>query len=342
MNYKSVKVYFKILVLMLCAIIGVGFVSGAEIYQFFVRFGRFSYLGVLIFFLVLFYLVIKILNDNNQAEKVYKMNILENNTKNYTFSLKFKIKSKLIFFNGLMMASAMFAGLFNIINNLFFNNYYLLACFAILIIFLILLFGISGLEKFDYVVIVFFVIISIFLILNINKSNIAIEFDYDFTDNCNNLLLALVSSVVYIFINIIQIQPILIENKLNFNAKQKKLFAFIFSAIMTIILLIFIKFFNHNLYLKNSEMPFLKYFKNRGGAIYIIFLMGLLLSLLSSLLTAMIGVKKVFRNKISSNLFATFATMGLVLIFSFIGFSNFISIVYPIIGIINFIIYVFL
>ncbi len=329
------------MILMICSVVGVGFVSGAEIYQFFARFGKFSYLGIFVFFVSLFYLTNKILKENQEIENVSKMNNFYKNNRNNTFLKKFNIKSKLMFFNVLMMASAMFSGLFHVINQLFLNNYLLVVCAAVFIIFVILIFGIKGLEKFDYFVITFIIFISVFLLVNTN-TQLVTEFDFEISENIKNLPLSTLFALIYIFINIIQIQPIIAENKVNFESKNTKTFAFLFAFLMTMILTIFVKFIGSHLYLVGVQMPLLKFFKNVGGVICNVFIIGLLLALFSSLLAALVGVKNKIKNKISSNFLATLTTIVLALGFSLFGFSNFIKIIYPIVGIINFVIYVFL
>ena len=327
---------------MVCSVVGVGFVSGAEIYQFFVRFGTFSYLGVLVFFILIFYFINKILKDNQEIENDLKMNNLNNLSLKNTFLTKSKLKSKLLFFNILMMSSAMFAGLFNIINKLFFNNYFIFCTLAVVIIFVILFFGISGLQKFDYFVLVLIAMIALYFCFNNNISNENVALKFSSSHSLKNLIFSIFFAGVYVFMNIIQFQPILMENKIQISTKSRKIISFIFALVLTFLLFIFVKFFNDNLYLKHSEMPFLKYFKEKGGVLFVFFIMGLFMALFSSLITSLIGVKNKLKQKLNSNLFSTVLTIILSCSFSLIGFSNFVLIVYPLIGIINFIIYVFL
>lgn len=338
-NYLS---YFKIIVLMLCSVVGVGFVSGAEIYQFFVRFGKFSNLGVLVFFILIFCLANKILNENQVIENGLKMNNLDNLLLKNTFLVKSWLKSKLLFFNILMMSSAMFSGLFNIINKLFFNNYFIFCILAIVIIFMILFFGISGLQKFDYLVFGLILFIFVYFLFNIKLVGGAGVQEYLSILDFKNLASSIIFAVIYVFMNIVQIQPILNEKKIHFSNCSRKIFSFAFSLSLTILLFVFVKFLNSNLYLKTSEMPFFKFFKLKGGVCYVVFIIGLLTALFSSLLTALLGVKNTLKEKFGSNVLSCIFAIVLSLVVSLIGFENFVSVVYPIVGIINFIIYVFL
>lgn len=339
---KNCFVWLKIIVLMLCSVVGVGFISGAEIYQFFVRFGKFSYLGVFIFFLLMFFLTNKILKQNQHSQNVLKMNNYTKNMVNNTFLLKFKVKSKLLFFNILMMSSAMFAGLFNLINKLFFNNYILLSILAVLIIFIILFFGISCLQKFDYLVLFLIGFICCYFCFNLSVDNEKAIQTYTYLNNAKYCLLAVLFSVLYVFMNVVQIQPIINENNIHMSNRLRKILSFTFALILTLLLTLFIAFFNNNLYLKNAEMPFLKFFKMKNGFAYIMFVIGLVFALFSSLITSLLGVKNFLNQKLNSNLLSTFGAVVLSCFISLLGFSKFVSVVYPLIGFINFVVYVFL
>ncbi len=341
-EFKMKKYFFcfKIMILLICSIVGVGFVSGAEIYQFFVKFGKFSYFGVFVFFVLIFALTNKILRQNQSEQNVFKMNILTKIVSNNTFLTKSKLKSKLLFVNILMMASAMFAGLFNLIFKLYFHNHLLILIFALSIIFLVLYFGISGLQKFDYFVIVLLgIILCCFCFCS---NDISLNQNAFFIFEFKNLIFSGLFSAIYVFMNIVQIQPILSEKNIQLSGKERKGFAFGFSLILTIILFVFVRFFNANLYLKNSQMPFLNYFSCKGGVVYLIYVIGLFLALFSSLITTLVGVKSRLNKRLNSNLLSSVGAIVLSSAISLIGFSNFISIVYPIVGIINFVIYVFL
>ena len=87
--FKSLKLG----IMMLCAIVGVGFVSGAEIYSFYVRFGNFAYLGVFVFFVLMFFLLNKIFKDFENNENVVKVNNLNKNNAKNTFLTRSNIKS---------------------------------------------------------------------------------------------------------------------------------------------------------------------------------------------------------------------------------------------------------
>lgn len=345
MKKHGVFVYIKMIVMMICAIVGVGFVSGAEIYQFYARFGKFAYVGILIFFLLLFVLINKILRSSSIDKNDLKMNNKEQITQKNTFLRKDKIKSILTNFNVLMVSSAMFAGLFSLLKNLFKHNYYFFGLVAILLVFLILYFGVHGLEKFDYFVISFIVFLMIYFLLNQKTvSNSTEIFDgVNFEDGSMKMLcLSGLFACIYVFMNIVQIQPILGELNVKLSNKKRCLFSLFFALSLSLLLLVFVRFLLVNIESCNGEMPFLTYFKSKAGLLIYVYVIGLIFALLSSLLSCLIGVKRGVKRIFSSNFLATCVSILLSMCFSLIGFSNFVSIVYPAIGVLNFIIFVFL
>lgn len=387
------KIYFTFVIMMICSVIGVGFVSGAEIYRFFVKYEKYAYFGVIVFFALIYFLTLKILksciisqNDlialNLQNQKCVKMKNLNNFLPKSAFLCKFKLKSILTGFNVFMLASAMFAGLFVVLKNLFNHNYFLIGIFCLLSLFLLVLFGVSTLQKFDYFVAVLIGFVAVYFIFSknnsvgfeLNKTYVFEENDFGFS--LKNFWLASLFSCIYVFMNIIQIQPIVQQFASEFegkpetavfaktkpetlvlakpemvvsgktkpavSAKTCKKIAFWFALSLSLLLFVFVKFLLKNAYLTASEMPFLKFFKNQGGAVFVLFVLGLMLSLISSLSTALIGVKEQIKHFTKSNFFATAVALILVGLASLIGFSNLVFYVYPIIGILNLIIYVFL
>ena len=111
--------------------------------------------------------------------------------------------------------------------------------------------------------------------------------------------------------------------------------------IFVISLFIAVSFMVMNFFSKTGNTGF-KYFNLKGGVFYVIFLICLFMALFSSLISALIGVKSRLNKRFNSNLLSCIGSITLACILSMIGFTNFVSIVYPIIGVVNFIIYVFL
>lgn len=345
MKNHNLFIYLKIVMMMLCAIVGMGFISGAEIYQFFARFEIFSIFSIIIFFILMYLLSYKIIWKNRDIQNDVKMNNLNKNPSKNTFLNKVKIKSFLTNLNLLLVSSAMFAGLFSLTKNLFIHNCYLVGFFVCVIVFLILYFGVSILQKFDIIVICFVGFIFFHFLFDLIFNFSEIDFNQQ-SFGCLNMVKNCFGSVVfaclYVFMNIVQIQPIAHEFDGKLNSKHKWLAPLIFSISITILLSVFVCFMLEIYSLKNCEMPFFDYFKTQGGVMYFVYILGLILALLSSLLSCLIGVKRCVGKRIKSNFFTTGSSILLSMTISLIGFSNFVSIVYPIIGLINFIIFIFL
>ena len=323
----------------MCSVVGVGFVSGAEIYEVFVRFGKFWPLGVAVFFLLMFLISFKIILNYCNSKNISKMYFENNNYVKNTFLSKFKIKSFLLFFNILLVSGAMFSGLRTLLKQLCNNNYVLIFVLCVLVIFLVLFFGVSGLQKMDYFVLVFMILLAMFFACQTFGEN-----QYQILSLDNNFKAGLFSvffAVLYVFMNILQIEPILSEFNISFSKRKALLLSFFFSFVLTLLLIVFVLFFNANAKIAESSMPFLSYFKSKGGALFYVFSVGLILALVSSLLAALIGLKRRFISK-TSNLVATLLSIFLGLVVSVFDFSFFVSVVYPLVGFVNFVIFVFL
>ena len=111
--------------------------------------------------------------------------------------------------------------------------------------------------------------------------------------------------------------------------------------LMVLILSLFLR---GNRKLAEFEMPILAYFAESSTVLKTIFCFGIIFALLSTLVTCLLGVKRCVRNSIagSTNLGACFLSVMLAIIIGLLPYSFFTKSIYPIIGIINFIVFVFL
>ena len=167
------------------------------------------------------------------------------------------------------------------------------------------------------------------------------KLNFQFDKNINSFFSVLFFSTLYVFMNILQLDPILSEFKISFTKKKAFVLSLFYSLFLTLFLVVFVLFLkSHEFYTKNS-MPILSYFGEVGGVGFAVFAIGLVLALVSSLLSSLIGVKRFFLNK-TTNMCATLFAIVLSLMLSIFDFSFFVSVVYPLIGFINFIIFVFL
>lgn len=339
-NFNSFFKITNLLILMLCSVVGAGFVSGAEIYEVFVRFGDFWFVGVMIFFILMFVLSFKITLNfcvDKQYVKMYKINKFM--TKN-TFYIKNKIKSILVFFNVLLISAAMFSGLRVLLQQLFNHNYIVVFAICIFLVFCILFFGIDGLQKMDYIVFVFMLLFCVWCV----SSNMSVKLSFvahSNVDDSLSILPCISFASLYVFMNIVQLEPIFSEYNISLTKKKALVLSFSYAFILTLILCLFIVFLKNNIQFSVFQMPFLEYFSEVGGIPLFLFSVGLVLALVSSLLTSLVGVKRTFLKR-TTNFNSSLFAVVLALLLSVFDFSFFVSVVYPLIGFINFVIFVFL
>lgn len=362
------KKHAQLMLIMVCSFIGVGFVSGAEIYEFFVRFGDYCYISIFVFILLCFLLVYKIINraeiinfeakiDTKQAND-YKLNKdtkmynnCENKSKN-TFLIKNYANEIIVFLNVICISGAMFSGLKHLLKQLFLNNYFLLLILCFFITFVIVLIGVKGLSKVDIFVCIFVLIMLVCFVCNESFNLKTIDGENNGFENITinqekSGIVMLISSIsfasLYVFMNILQFEPLVASSGIHFSKRGKILFSFLFAGLLGIILFIFSMFLKSNLYLGQSSMPFLDFFLNAGGFMSKIFPFGLLICLLTTLITCLIGVKQKFISKFSmSNFAASCSGVCLAIVLSILPFEIFVSVIYPFLGVINFISFTFL
>ena len=101
----------EMMLTMLGAIAGVGFVTGVEIEDFFAKFGINYIFGIIVLFVLIWLLVCKILPCDNSLQIDLKMQNYSQITLKNTLLIKNHIKQMILFFNLSMMSSAMISGL---------------------------------------------------------------------------------------------------------------------------------------------------------------------------------------------------------------------------------------
>jgi uncharacterized membrane protein YkvI len=91
--------------------------------------------------------------------------------------------------------------------------------------------------------------------------------------------------------------------------------------------------------ISSHSMPFLLLFNKNNFIIKLVFLIGLVLSLISTAVACLLGVKERINDYKKDEIFINFIVIISSLIIGQMPFKIFIKIVYPIIGIINFILF---
>ena len=323
-NFEAKNSLFDVILVAVCSFVGVGFISGAEIWFYFARFGASGVFGLILFGMLVFVLGLFAFRGVSHSNPKIK-----------------KLKTKILLFSELAVASAMVSGLFETSRTLFSKWWVFVFALAILALILLFFSEKKSFVIYNYFVAIFviFVVISLFLFNNnfvAKNSEVLIE---DFS--AKNIFLSLLFGLIYVFMNISEIRPILERNSKNFNKKEKILLS-LFLSLMLIFLVFMLSFvLLKNKHLASFSMPFLMNFKEKGGWVLMVFLIGLVMTMISTANACMIGAKdKLIFHKNDDN-FAKIIVILSSLIFGQIPFVFFIKIIYPILAVLNFWLFVF-
>lgn len=321
MKYKAENRPFNVILITICSFVGVGFITGAEIWFYFARFEANAIFGLLCFGILSFFLILFSFYSKN----------------NENISPKFAIiKEKQAQISELLIASAMISGLMETSKTLFGGWWLAIFLCAVIVISIILWLGLKSFILYNYILTIFviFVIISLFKFNNNNLYKFDLKFDF------KKIILACLFSSIYIFMNISEIRPILQKLDLNTKAKTKKSISLIISSILIFLIfaLSIVLISNKNITL--SSMPFLIFFNNNGGFVKWVYLTGLILAMISTAETCMFGVKDKLKISKNDKNYSNVLVILSALIIGQIPFLFFIKIVYPIIAISNFILFI--
>lgn len=344
---KSDYRVLQLFLLMLGTVVGVGFISGAEVYSFFARFERFFVFGIIGFFVLFSILTYKILTQNKLIKNDVKLQNFDNNYQNNTILRKIHIKNIFVCLNVFLIASAMLSGLKTVINQLFVNNQTIVFLVSVIFVFFVLARGVKSLAKVNYFVISFLLFVTVFLLVELGKgSSCSANFSSGSLLANNSFIkitLSILFSFLYIFMNIVELEPVVREFDIEFQKKQAKIFSVIFGLVLTLILVVFCLFLQFTKKYSAFAMPLLVFFEEKSLIFKLIFSVGLVVCLLTTLTSCLLGVKRRVIDAFDvSNIFASFVVLLAALCVSILPFTVFVNVIYPIIGIINFVIYVFL
>jgi len=343
----KLKFMFEILnmfLLALGAMIGVGFLSGAEIWSFFARFGDNFAFSILTIFVLLFVFLYKIMRINHEQNNIVILQKCLKNPPKNAILVKSKIRQLLLNFNILLLASAMFSGLRNVIDELFLNNKILIFVLIVFLIFIVLSIGTSAVSKFNILIISAFFSLLILIGMRFDvfaKSSLE-SLSIIKNISANGAFERVLLAAIYIFLNIAQLVPIFKESKIRFSKKGMLCFSLLFSLVFCFLITILTLFLAGNSYLTSLSMPLLSFFIDVGGLWEIVFVAAIVGGLLSTLLVCLMGLKSSLKRRIKSPILASYIAIIFSLLFGFFPFSFFINVVYPIIGVISFVTFVLL
>ncbi|MDH6603768.1 putative membrane protein YkvI [Bacilli bacterium PM5-9] len=328
--------YYAITTTFIGAIFGAGFVSGQELLQFYASYGLYCIFGLLLMFILyvtLAYMSMSLAYDKKVTS--YEEVIVGDNEKAKSIC---NITINVILFFVLII---MFAGAGALLNNFFGVSKFFGSIGLALVVMLICLNGANGIVKvFSFIVPTMVVLAIISSILGIIYGNEPLNFNtVEFVKQPTPFwITSALLAVSYIFI--VQI-PIL--SPLGIEAKNKKhilLGSFFGALIISIVaaLICFAMLKNINL-IVGVDMPMLIISNNISSILGIVYLVVLAIGIFSSSLAMMFALVNRLEQstiKINNKVSIIFICM-FALFLSLIGFSNLISIVYPIVGYIGFI-----
>lgn len=327
------------------SIIGAGFASGQEINSFFYKYGAIGILGIIIsIFLISLiiykvFLIIKKENINtykNFLEIIFQKNnkkIKNNKTKKY-FNIS-NITNIIINIFLIISFFIMIAGFGAYFNQEYNINTLLGSSILAVICLIIFMNNIEGLVKINE----YLIPLLIFFMIIIGIKNIN-NLDLNQLNNkkiINNFFLSIISGIIYASYNIILLNPVLITLKNKIKKNNIFLIAF-FSGIILFILALIIYFLLINIKtnIEQFEMPAVyvvgKYFPGFKRAYEFIILTSILTTAISEGISVL---ENTCKSKKSYTQFAIILCITSV-IFSKIGFSNLINLLYPIFGILGF------
>lgn len=315
------------------AFLGVGYVSGRELWEFFGSFGKYSHLGLLIscISLCLFGIItVKLINLSNE-ETVDRILVIQNN--------KFiKLFISLITYSSMYLIFViMVAGSGTIFESSFGINKTLGSLLFVIAIFISVISGVYNIVKILSLVIPVIICMTIFICLK-TLSTYNITFSYENINNNPLLSNWLLSAIIYLSTNalaslgtLFAIAPFTKSNKHT-----------ICGSIITSIILFFVGFaiiltMSAMQYSVKSDLPMLYVATKHSsfyGVIYsILLLIGMFSAAIGNTTTLALNIKNKFLNNNQQGLFISILIICLSgIIISNLGFTGLIKCAYPIIG----------
>ena len=293
------KNFFRVVYGVFCilgCLLGAGFISGAEVQTFFVKFGFVGIIGI-VFSSIIFAIAVCKQSKESLRQGNKKFDILP--------------------YCQILISGAMLAGLSEVVANFLQINNYIVLCCLTMLLFIALVFGIKFANIFNIIVSVATVIILPIVIKHVGINNFEIKSNLNFG-------LGIIYAALYATINIVACMPVI----KSLPVKNKKVIG-ILSAIITAILLgIIFVLLSGNTF--NSDMPILALISTPIlKAIYTVLFV---VAMVSTLFSASNGAKQVFA-KINNNILESVCSSLAIASISFVGFGKIINYLYPAIGI---------
>lgn len=301
------KKVFLCVFLIFGTIVGSGFSSGKEIFVFFSRFGKFSYLYIFLAS-VLFFLLFNLFLRKGKfvIEKLEKSKIL----------------NLILIFISIVFTSSMFAGLKSLFSFAGSKIYLLLCAILLVVTVLITLKGLRALEKVTAFLmpICAFVFLAVLIYVSFQKTEISMDLSFPFGYFYCPLYVALNFST----------SAFIVSRAGGDLTKKQTFFVSLFTSLLLFAFLTF-----GNFVLRNhpesfyADMPFLYLSENNAfmfGLCYAVILVGCITTLFSLCLT----LHESFKNFVKSDAVNLSLSVFLPFLISELGFSEIVGNLYPI------------
>lgn len=316
----------KVSFLIIGTIIGAGFASGKEIYEYFVVYGN-NCLFTLPILFISFFICIFLLLKIGQKTKIKYIDELNGKL----FNNK-RIINIFTFFTFLILNSAMFSGFLNIIK-IYFPNFNTIFAIFICILFTILLSNIN-LKLFTYLS---FIIVPFMIILMIINDCKILQL----TSNISKSMLSIISilmPVLYVFQNVFLSSFVIVKSAKDLSNRQCVL-----TAILTSSVICFLIGLSCIALLKSdygmSEIPFAESALSINSTFGYIYGLVLVCAIITTCISTLTTFKEFFNGKkFYEN---QFVMISLIVILGLFDFSFIVAYLYPIIGCIGFVYIVF-
>lgn len=321
----------SIVMVIIGALIGAGFASGQEIYTFFYRNGKFGLIGIIISSILVSYIIYKVLiiiKENNI--KNYKEFLEE--TINTDNKIKIEIINRVIEILILITFIIMIAGFGAYFEQEYKINSIVGSTILAGLCFLVFINNVEGFIKISkYIVPILLIFIVLIGILNIK--NIETDFTKNKIEN-STIIIGTISAIIYASYNAILLTPVLITLSRKIKEKREIKFIAIITGIIIIMLSIIIYFLLDNIHIeiRNIQMPVVYVITNNFKEFKNIYAFIILISIFTTAIS--LGISYLENNQKRGKRYTQVALIMCItsVIFSKIGFSNLINLLYPIFG----------
>ena len=320
------------------ALIGAGFASGQEIYLFFYRYGIYGIWGLALcssLISLIIYKVLKIIIKNDiESYQDFLNKIFIKAKKNRYLNISYIIN---IIVNIFLLSSffIMISGFGAYFNQEFEINRYIGSGILAIICFIIFMKDMKGVAKVNCIIVP--ILIFFIIIIGIKNINI-INFDNIGTNNMkmeeNIINNWIVQAIIYCSYNIILLLPVIVNLKKYIKNKKNIIYISMISGIILFILAIniYLLLVNINVNFNIIEMPAVYAINNISVNLKRLYGIVILLSIFTTAISIGMGfLDNIVKNKENIPQFAGIMCITSVII-SNLGFSNLVSLLYPIFG----------